>query len=198
MRTSYRIVTSMIRYSIKIFYHYEIMNAEKLAKLDNCIIASNHISANDPPFLGGIIPQEIYYLAKAELFRNKFLGNFLRYLNCIPIRRGVVDRKALARVKEVLKNKKSILLFPEGTRNSNKPRPGIGKIAIETGTNVLPIFIKNSNNLKDCFLWKKRLKFIIGDIIDTTPFIEKGENKQNYRDFSAYVLNKINELKDVC
>jgi len=197
MRISYKIVTSTIRYVIRCFYNYEIVNAEKLKNFENCIIASNHISANDPPFLSAIIPQEIYYLAKAELFRNKILGSILRYLNCIPIRRGVVDRKALVKVKEVLKNNKSILLFPEGTRSTLKARPGIGKIAIETGTNILPICIKNSNRFKDCFFRKKRLKFVIGDVIDSTPFVEKGENKQNYRDYATFILNKIIELDDV-
>ncbi|KQC09612.1 MAG: hypothetical protein APR54_12650 [Candidatus Cloacimonas sp. SDB] len=196
MRISYRIIVTTVRVFMKIFYNYEIINADKLDNIANTIIAANHISANDPPFLGGIIQQEIFYLAKSELFRNKLFGSILKYFNCIPIRRGVVDRSALIKVKEVLLKGNSILIFPEGTRNSNKPKPGIGKIAIETATDVLPIFIKNSDDFKKCFLKKEKMKFIIGDIIDVTPFIKKGETKENYREFSAFVLKKINELEN--
>jgi len=196
MRVSYRIIVTTVRVFMKIFYNYEIINADKLDNIDNTIIAANHISANDPPFLGGIIRQEIYYLAKSELFRNRIFGSILKYFNCIPIRRGVIDRSALIKVKEVLLKGNSILIFPEGTRNSNKPRPGIGKIAIETATNVLPVFIRNSNDFKKCFLKKDKLNFIIGDVIDIAPFIKKGETKENYREFSAYVLKKINELNN--
>jgi 1-acyl-sn-glycerol-3-phosphate acyltransferase len=197
MRLSYNIIVSLIRYYIKIFYKYEVINKERLQSFDNCIIASNHISANDPPFLGAVIPKEIYYLAKSELFKVRWFGKILSHLNVIPIRRGVTDRNALVKMKEVLQNKHSILIFPEGTRSSFKPKPGIGKIAIETSTNVLPILIENSNKFKDCFWGKKRLKFYIGEIIDIKPFLEKGENKANYREFSTHVFNIISGLNNV-
>ena len=196
MRLGYNLIVSTVRLYIKIFYKYEILHAERLSQAKNCIIAANHISANDPPFLGGIIPLEIFYLAKSELFRSTLSAKIFKYCNAIPIRRGAVDRKALIRVKEVLAGGDSIVIFPEGTRNTNIPKPGIGKIAIETGTNVLPIFIENSDNFKACFWGKQRLRFYIGELIDIKPFLEKGENKENYREFSAHVLKVINGLKN--
>ena len=196
MRITYRFIVKTVRLYMKLFFRYEIINSSRLQEIENCIIAANHISANDPPFLGGIIPREIYYLAKRELFKPAFFGKILEYCNAIPIRRGVVDRKALIRVKEVLAAGNSIVIFPEGTRKSNKPKPGIGKIAIETGTNVLPVFIENSNNFKACFWGKKRLRFYVGKMIDIKPFVQKGETKENYREFSAYVLDVINGLKN--
>jgi len=198
MKLSYRLITGSFRTYIRLFFKHEVIHKERLANLKNCIVASNHISAYDPPFLGAMVRKEIYYLAKIELFKNKILGSILRNNNCIPIRRGVVDRTALKMVVKVLEEGNSILIFPEGTRSSLKARPGLGKIAIENKTNILPIYIKNSNHLSKCFWGKEKLQFVIGEIIEVEPFLEKGENKANYREFSTHVLNKILELENEC
>ena len=84
MRLSYRFLTWLIQVYMRIFYKYKIINPERLQNIDNCIIAANHISANDPPFLGGIIPREIFYLAKSELFKHKLFGKILKHFNVIP------------------------------------------------------------------------------------------------------------------
>jgi 1-acyl-sn-glycerol-3-phosphate acyltransferase len=175
-----------------------ILNPERLQNSTNCIIAANHISYLDPPFLGSLFKQEINYLAKAELFKFKPFGKLLSSLNAIPIKRGRIDRSAIKTCKNRLQSGQSLVIFPEGSRSSFKAKPGIGKIAVQTNKDILPIYIANSNKLFACLFRKKRLTFVVGKKLKINDFMEYGDNKQNYRRIANHVLEKINELKNEC
>lgn len=196
MRKIYFLTCFLIRLIMKLFWHYKIINKERLKTIDNCIIAPNHISAYDPTFIGAIIPMEISYLAKIEIFKNPILARFLRLHNVIPIARRRIDRKAIENVEERLRSGHSMLIFPEGTRKSYKAKPGIGKIAIQTQKDILPIFMINSDNFWKCFLGKDRLKIVIGNKIKIDQLQHFKETKSDYRALADYILEKINELKD--
>ncbi|HHE39215.1 MAG TPA: 1-acyl-sn-glycerol-3-phosphate acyltransferase [Candidatus Cloacimonetes bacterium] len=197
-RITYSIITTSVRFFMKYFWHYEIIHKERIKNITNCILASNHISWFDPPFIGSIMPFEINYLAKSELFKNKIFGNFLQFVNAIPIKRGKVDRTAINRVEEKLAAGQSILLFPEGTRKSNKVKPGIGKIAIQTGKDIVPIYMKNSNKFRKCFLGKDRLKIVIGEKIKKEDYSNLDDSKNNYRYLANFIMKKIKELENEC
>lgn len=198
MRRAYSNVIKTIRLCMKIFWNYKIIHGERLETSDNCILVANHISAYDPLFLGSLLKKEIFFLAKSELFKNKFFGNILQYFNAISIKRGAVDRTAINRVLDKLNTGRTMLIFPEGTRKSNKPKAGIGKIAIQANKNILPIFIKNSNKLGKCFMGKERLTFVVGKYLKIDNFIKIGETTDNYRNLASFVLEKINELEHEC
>ena len=113
LRKPYKIVISIVRFFMKVFWGLKIVHPERLNDIQNCIIAPNHISLNDPPFIGSIMPIEISFLAKSELFKNKIFGSIISYFNAIPIRRGAIDREALHKVENILKSGKTILIFTE-------------------------------------------------------------------------------------
>ncbi|MCD4818799.1 MAG: 1-acyl-sn-glycerol-3-phosphate acyltransferase [Candidatus Cloacimonetes bacterium] len=198
MRKSYRFIINIVQFKMKLLWNFKIINKERLLQIENCVIAANHISLFDPPFIGSIFPKEIHYLAKAELFKNKILGKIITYVNAIPIRRGTIDRNALNAVESLLNKGDSILLFPEGTRKSSKVKAGIGKITSETGKNILPVYIQNSDHLWQCFFRKKKLVIVIGEIIDITEFQNIEDRKDKYRKIAEHTLKKIYELKNEC
>jgi len=165
----------------------KIINKQQIKNAHGCIIAANHISWFDPPFIGSVLPFSINYLAKAELFRNKIFGNLLKKLNAIPIKRGTIDRKAIEIVKEKLQSGNSVLIFPEGTRKSSKAKSGIGKIALETGKDILPIYIENSDKFWSCLIGKKGLKIIFGEKIKAAEFSQWEKNKDNYRKLAEMI-----------
>ena len=104
----------------------------------------------------------------------------------------------MERVGKRIKEGKSILIFPEGTRKSTKAKPGIGKIALETKTDVVPVYIENSNHFLSCLFRKKRLCIVIGERYKIQNYPLKENMKDNYREFSDFILKKIYELKDEC
>ncbi len=198
MRWSYSFITACVRIYMHVFWGLKIINKERLAGITDCIIAANHISAYDPPFIGAIIPTEIHYLAKAELFKNKLMGAFLVYVNCIPVKRGRIDKSAITMVKLVLRKGHSILIFPEGTRKSSKVKSGIGKFAIEAKKDVCPIYIHNSTNFWKCFFRKDRLKIVIGEKVKASKFIKMESAKENYKLLADDIMEKVYGLENEC
>ena len=196
MRFIYKLATYFFRLVMYLIGNYRIINRERLDNWSSCIIAANHISYFDPPFIGAIIPQEIYYLAKSELFKNPLFGSILRFVNSIPVKRGVFDHKTLDQLNDLLGKKRSILIFPEGSRKSFSAKPGIGILVYETKTPVLPVYIENSNDLKSCFLRKKRLNIYIGERMDPAKYQNLPADKKTYRLIAGEILEQINRLPD--
>ncbi len=196
MRFFYSVITSSIRGIMHIFWNYQIINESRISNIKSSIIAPNHVSAFDPPFIGSIFKREIFVLAKAELFTNPTLGNLLRYLNTIPIRRGKIDRTAISTAQKVLTNGYSLLMFPEGTRKSVKVKAGIGKIAFETQKNIVPIFIQYPSNCWKSFFKQESLKIVIGEKILISQFEKSEKIKDTYREIAEFTMKKIRELEN--
>jgi len=174
----------------------EVIGRERLDNSHNCLICANHISANDPPMIGSLIRGKISYLGKSELFKKKWLGDFLFKNHVIPVRRGRMDRKALRLVNERLENGESLMVFPEGTRKATTIKPGVGKFALEMQKDILPVFIENSDDIWGCFSGKKHLKFVVGQFIKIDQFKDLEHTKENYQYVADYVMERINELKN--
>jgi 1-acyl-sn-glycerol-3-phosphate acyltransferase len=196
MRFSYSLCVAVTRAYLKILGNYEIIHKERLKDWVPCIVAANHISYHDPPFIGSILPEEISYMAKKELFANPIIGWFLRYLNSLPVTRGRIDRELLAEINSLLKKGNSILMFPEGSRKSFTVKPGIGILAYETKVSILPVYIENSNKIVQCLMRKKSVRIIIGERIDTKMYRELPANKDTYRKIAEDIMNEINRLRD--
>lgn len=81
------------------------------------IVAPNHSSYLDPPAIGCSLPRRITFMAKEELFKNRWFGWLIRSLGAFPIRRGSGDTESIRMALSILESQSAILVFPEGTRN---------------------------------------------------------------------------------
>jgi cytidylate kinase len=129
------------------------------------LFASNHISHYDPPVAGSALGRELYFLAKRELFVGVF-GKIIAHFDAIPIRRGRWDEEAFQAAISALKRGESLMFFPEGTRKPpGRPGPGkrgLGILLERTGVPMLPVFVRGTDRLRDCFLRRARLEVWIG------------------------------------
>src|SRR5690606_36105901 len=129
----------------KTMYRIEVTGKNNIPKNGPVIICSNHISNLDPPIVGITCPRDIYFMAKDELFRKKFLGWLLRKLHAFPVNRGGQDRQALREGLKVLKDNHTLGLFPEGTRSKTgklgKGLAGAGFFALRSNATVIPCAI---------------------------------------------------------
>jgi glycerol-3-phosphate dehydrogenase (NAD(P)+) len=109
------------------------------------IIASNHRSFLDPFVIATIARRPLYYVAKEELFRNRFTGWLLNHLGAFPVRRGESDTDMIDTAKTILARGDAVLIFVEGTRIRpgalGRPRSGVGRLALETGAPVVPVAV---------------------------------------------------------
>ncbi len=127
---------------------------ENLDPSNSYIITSNHQSYFDIFVLLAYLNIKFGFIAKKSLFNIPFLGWSMKRLGYIPIDRENL-RSALKSVKkstELLKNKTSILIFPEGTRSLDGKllsfkKGGLNMFLKQGNMTVLPVVIKGTINI---------------------------------------------------
>lgn len=89
---------------------------ERVPATGGGVIASNHLSAIDPPLVGALCPRTIFYMAKAELLALPIVGEALQWTGAFPVRRGEGDRESVRQAREIARAGHMVGVFVEGTR----------------------------------------------------------------------------------
>jgi 1-acyl-sn-glycerol-3-phosphate acyltransferase len=201
MTLFYRFTAFTVGWMFRILYGVKRYNLEKLDFEGPAILASNHISLADPPLIGSLTPFEVHFMAKAELFKNPVFGKTISALNAFPVKRGLIDRRAMKRAEEILIEGGRVLIFPEGTRQKDgvmkSGRPGLAKLAIENDVPVLPVYLENSNRLSKVFLSRRYIKIVYGDLIDTASFMPGLPQKDRIRKLTEHIMAEIKALRKI-
>jgi 1-acyl-sn-glycerol-3-phosphate acyltransferase len=108
------------------------------------VVVSNHESEADI-FLSCLLPWNLKYLAKAEIYRTPIMGWGMRMAGDIGVVRG--DRrsgvKALIECRKKLKAGISVIIFPEGTRSRTDEmlpfKDGAFRLAIDAQVPIQPV-----------------------------------------------------------
>lgn len=176
---------------MKPMYRFNVVGKENVPKEGPVIICSNHISNFDPPTVGVTCPREISFMAKEELFSNKLLGGILRRVNAFPIKRGMKDRNALREALSILKEGKTLGLFPEGTRSKTgelkQGLAGAGFFALRSEATVIP-----------CAIIGPYKKFESLKVVYGTPIKmdELRKNKASAQEVTDIIMDEIKKLKE--
>lgn len=149
-----RLIAGACRVGLGVIARVRVEGLDDLPTGSPLIIAANHMSVADPPFIGGwlapALGQRPLFLAKASLFRGP-LGPFLRTLGAEPVKAGGSDVDAYRMAKRVLDAGGVAAILPEGTRSLDgvmtRPRPGVALLASRTGAPILPIGISGTDRL---------------------------------------------------
>ncbi|HEU5303217.1 MAG TPA: lysophospholipid acyltransferase family protein [Gemmatimonadales bacterium] len=113
------------------------------------VVVSNHESFADILLISHL-PWEMKWLSKAELFRIPVMGWMMWLVGDIPVWRGFGPSavEAMARCREVLRNRVSVMIFPEGTRSKTAEllpfKDGAFRLAIEAGVPILPLALSGT------------------------------------------------------
>ena len=110
-----------------IFYYKKVSltHVENIPESKPVLFVSNHQNALiDPLLIGAFTPREMYYLTRAEVFKNHLIAGILYSVNMLPIYRIRDGYKKLnkntaifEKCYQIINDKKSILIFPEGNHN---------------------------------------------------------------------------------
>lgn len=143
MKLSYAIGHRVFREIARGFFDFRVVNEEGLNFEGPALIASNHVSFLDPPFIGQAFPEAIHFFARKSLFTHPQFGSLLRSWQAIPIDRDRPDPSSLKGTLRVLKAGGKVLVFPEGTRSEDgtlqPAEPGVGMFIAKAAVPVLPV-----------------------------------------------------------
>lgn len=199
MRFGYWLVKTASLTFFRLFYGLKVVGLANIPRSGKVILASNHRSDFDPPLLGGVVPREVHFFAKEELFRSGWLGPFIRYLNAFPVRRGQLDREALTACLSILRENGALIFFPEGTRAPAdgflKAKLGIGWIIALSGAPVVPVYIHGSHVKTLSFFGRPKIIMIFGEPVPADELKSNDiRGKELYQTIADRVLERIRGL----
>jgi 1-acyl-sn-glycerol-3-phosphate acyltransferase len=142
----------LVRIFARVFWRVKIINPERLAP-QNAILVANHQSSLDPIWLFSFVParyrRDVYIAIKKEYSYLKYLLPGFNFIfvdregnNFIPILKAEAD---------ILRQGKSLIVFPEGTRTTTVKggpfRTGAAFLAKNLNKQLLPLTINGSFNI---------------------------------------------------
>ncbi|MEL7562186.1 lysophospholipid acyltransferase family protein [Dehalogenimonas sp. 4OHTPN] len=130
----------------------KVTGREYFPKTGPVIVCANHINSADPPLLGLQVPRNpVFFLAKKELFHNKFFGRVLRGSGAIPLNRAGVSGGSIKLARQVLDHGGALIIFPEGKRNPDgrlsSAQPGAAYLAASFGVPIVPAAITGTETV---------------------------------------------------
>ncbi|MDA1476071.1 lysophospholipid acyltransferase family protein [Bacillus changyiensis] len=150
----------------------KVYNKENLPTDTGFVIACTHSGWVDVVALGaGILPHEIHYMAKKELFEKKLTGSFLSSINAFPVDRENPGPSSIKTPIKLLKEGKIVGIFPSGTRSSEDVplKRGAVTIAQMGKAPLVPAAYSGPSNGKELFK-KGKMKLIIGKPLNQEDF----------------------------
>jgi 1-acyl-sn-glycerol-3-phosphate acyltransferase len=134
---------------LRVWFRPRVVGREHVPSTGPVILAPVHRSFADFGFVAFCTRRKLFFMAKDELWENKWLGRLLLYVGAFPVHRESADREALQRAEEVLRQGQCLVLFPEGTRRQGRAiedlMEGAAFLSARTGAPIVPIGIGGSD-----------------------------------------------------
>jgi 1-acyl-sn-glycerol-3-phosphate acyltransferase len=162
-----RVVTSIYAWT---FFRARAAGAEKVPVAGPLIIAPNHFSFMDHFFAGAFVRRRVRFMAKSQLFARPMQWIFT-HGGVFPVRRGYHDEDAFITANGILERGGAIVMYCEGGRSrsgilSERPKRGIGRLALQSGAPVVPMAIHGSAHVRN---WKRlqfpKVRVLYGDAV---------------------------------
>jgi 1-acyl-sn-glycerol-3-phosphate acyltransferase len=156
---TYALVRILISLPTLLLFRVRAIGVENVPKAGPLVLAPNHFSQMDHFFTGLYLRRKIRFMAKSQLFGPPVLTYIYKHGGVFPIRRGHRDEEAFKTAFTILEQGGMLLVYAEGGRSRSgelgEVKPGIGRIALESGAPVVPVAIYGSAKVRR---WK-RLRF---------------------------------------
>lgn len=186
------ITKAVFRGTFHLLARVKIFGKENIPYGKPYVVAMNHVSIFDPPFVAAFWPEQLEIIGAIDVFGKPGQGQLLRLYGVIPVHRGDYDRTLLTRIVSILKAGIPLLISPEGARSHvpgmQRAKPGIAYIVEQTGAPVLPVGLLGTTE----DFWQRArqgkrppLEMHIGKSITLPPITAKGTEKHAARQRNA-------------
>lgn len=143
----FRIVRPFLKTVFRGIFHtlarVKITGTEHIPYRAPYVVAMNHVSIYDPPFVAAFWPEMLEIIGAIDVFSKPGQGQLLKLYGVIPVHRGDFDRSLIVRIIAIIKSGRPLLIAPEGGRSHEpamqRAKPGIAYIVEKTNAVVLPV-----------------------------------------------------------
>ena len=188
----------------RLFFRYRTTGREHIPPKGGLLVAANHASYLDIPFLGCGMRRRAWYLGRQDLFPFPGFRPLFRWLGWIPIKLHRLDRTGFGKAIDLIRAGKVVVIFPEGGRTPDGRlrlgKPGLGVIVAETGCPVVPAYIGGTRDALPMGSSRVRFRPIwvaYGEPMSFSSAAEGSQGKELYQHISRTVMDKIAELGQV-
>ncbi|MGQ2226293.1 lysophospholipid acyltransferase family protein [Fructobacillus fructosus] len=149
------------------------LNKNRLPKEDNYILVAPHRTWWDPVWYAmAAYPKRFIFMAKKELFKNFFLRKLIVSLGAFPVDRKNVGPDVIRKpVSELKTGDRSLIMFPSGSRHSQKLKSGSILIAKLSKKPIVPAVYQGPVKFSHLFL-RKRVTMNFGEPIVIDPKVK--------------------------
>ena len=179
-------------------FRMKVIGAENVPKEGPVLLCSNHLAKRDPVLLGLSQRRQVFYMAKEELFQNRFLGGLFRMLGAFPVKRGSGGSDALEDAYALLAQNGVVGVFIEGHRSRDgkllKPKTGAALLAYETKAPVVPVCITAWDGRQPGMFKRTMIRF--GKPLSPQELDIKDSSSMQLRRASRTIMGRIAQLRE--
>lgn len=195
----FSVLKSIAKLIIPLLINFKINGSENVPKTGGILIVCNHLSVGDPVLMQFFISRRLNFMAKEELFRNKFASILLKYFGAFPVHRGSSSRDALRTAINRLRKEKALVMFPEGKRSpENKLQPaflGSALIGSHCQVPIIPIGISGSEAIRGLsWIWHRPLVTMNIGKIFYLPGTRHHISKEILEEYTRIIMFHISDL----
>jgi 1-acyl-sn-glycerol-3-phosphate acyltransferase len=152
----YDVVRTVMSLQAWVLYRTTSIGSERIPGSGPLIFAPNHFSNIDHFFMGCSTRRKVQFMAKSQLYKGLFAWIMMRG-GVFPIRRGHRDEQSFQVAHSILERGGTICMYCEGGRSrtgrlADRAKPGIGRMALESGATVVPTAIHGSQKVRN---WRR-------------------------------------------
>jgi 1-acyl-sn-glycerol-3-phosphate acyltransferase len=134
-------------------FRLRVHHPERVPASGPVILAANHASFLDHFFMGAMLRRKVRFMAKSQLFVPPLQWVYT-HGGVFPVRRGARDEEAFVTALSILGRGGCVAMYPEAGRSrsgelAERPKPGVGRLALESGAPVVPAAIHGSDRARE-------------------------------------------------
>jgi 1-acyl-sn-glycerol-3-phosphate acyltransferase len=194
---TYTVARFIITVPTILLYRVSVKGRRNVPKRGAAVLAPNHFSQADHFFVGIYLLRKVRFMAKSQLFGPPVLTYVLKVGGVFPVRRGHRDEKAFETAYDLIDQGELLLVYAEGGRSRSRelgtPKPGIGRIALESGAPIIPTAIHGSDGARG---WKRlrfpRVRVEYGEPM-TFP-VEAEPSRERQQEVADQIFARVREM----
>ncbi len=202
IRLNRRLMRVFFRGLFHLLGKVELYGMDKIPQHNKYVIAFNHVSLVEVPFIVAFWPTIVEIIGAAVVWERRGHAIVAKMWEGIQVKRTEFDREVFRKVEMVIDAGFPLMISPEGTRSRSpglgRGKPGVAYIIDKAQLPVLPVAVVGNtiDFIRDGFRGKRpTIQMFVGDQIHLPPLTGKGEKRRIMRQQNTdIIMARVAEL----